>query len=80
MSRDDAGATRLTDMERNLLIASTDILGVTMESINERTNKVFRKIQDGGVKANLKRDAIASTKILDSGIPIKINIRSEEAA
>jgi hypothetical protein len=77
MSGDDTGATRLTDIDRNLLIASTDIVGVTMKSMNERANTVFRKKQYGGVTANL-RDAIASDKILDSRFPIRIHIRSED--
>jgi hypothetical protein len=67
-------------MDRNMLVASTDVMGVTMESISARVNKVFRKSQAGGVTRSLLSDTIASNKILNSGIPIQIQIRSEEEA
>jgi len=37
MSRDDTGAFRCTDIERNLLVASTGMLGLTTQSMSERT-------------------------------------------
>jgi hypothetical protein len=78
MSRDDTGATRLTDVDRNLLVASTDVMGVSMESISARINKVIRKKQDGGVTSSRLTDAIASNEILDPGGPIQIHILSKE--
>jgi hypothetical protein len=42
-SHDDTGATRITDMERNLLIASTNIIGLSLDdqgrfmSVQERS-------------------------------------------
>lgn len=38
MSKDDTGAFRCSDVERNLLVASTAMLGLTTESLESRTN------------------------------------------
>jgi hypothetical protein len=37
MSKDDTGAFRCSDVERNLLVASTAMLGLTTESLKSRT-------------------------------------------
>jgi hypothetical protein len=37
MSKDDTGAFRCSDVERNLLVASTAMLGLTTESLESRT-------------------------------------------
>jgi hypothetical protein len=36
MSKDDTGAFRCSDVERNLLVASTAMLGLTTESLESR--------------------------------------------
>jgi hypothetical protein len=38
MSKDDTGAFRCSDVDRNLLVASTAMLGLTTESLQSRTN------------------------------------------
>jgi hypothetical protein len=38
MSKDDTGAFRCSDVKRNLLVASTAMLGLTTESLESRTN------------------------------------------
>ena len=43
MSHQDAGATRITDVERNLLVASTDLSGVTGSTIQQRSKTSMRK-------------------------------------
>lgn len=37
MSREDTGAFRCSDIDRNLLVATTGVLGVTLDSIHERS-------------------------------------------
>lgn len=36
MSRDDTGATRITDVDRNLLVASTDNVGLDRSTIKQK--------------------------------------------
>jgi hypothetical protein len=36
MSKSDTGATRISDIERNILIASTSMVGLSKESLYER--------------------------------------------
>jgi hypothetical protein len=38
VSKDDTGAFRCSDVERNLLVASSAMLGLTTESLQSRTN------------------------------------------
>jgi hypothetical protein len=43
MSTADAGATRLTDIERNLLVASTDMIGLeTTRTMQQRSRSSQR--------------------------------------
>jgi hypothetical protein len=42
MSKLDTGATRITDVERNLLVASTDIAGLTHATVQEQSRKTLR--------------------------------------
>lgn len=37
MSRADTGATRITDIDRNLLVASTELAGVDRRTIQQRS-------------------------------------------
>jgi hypothetical protein len=39
MSRHDTGATRITDIDRNLLVASVDLVGLDLSSIQERSQR-----------------------------------------
>lgn len=43
MSDGDTGATRITDIERNLLVVSTDLLGVQDFTIRQRSKTSVRK-------------------------------------
>jgi hypothetical protein len=44
MSRDDTGATRITDVERNLLVASTDMIGGGLDhrTVQQRSRSSLR--------------------------------------
>ena len=43
MTENDTGASRISDVERNLLVASTDLNGWNPRAISERSNNQLRK-------------------------------------
>lgn len=42
MSLGDAGATRITDVDRNLLVASTDLVGLDWNTVQQRSRSTQR--------------------------------------